>query len=68
MICIVAGDNHSIPAWDSELDVTGTEQMLRKCFYRWSRGLSSSSSGCPEERHPANKKIHERGIGRFHES
>jgi hypothetical protein len=52
----------------TEYDVAGTEQTLRKCYYRWSRGLSaSSSSGCPEGRHPANKKIYERGIGRFHE-
>ncbi len=63
MKCIVAGDNHSIPA--CEFDVTATEQTLRKCYYRWSRRLSSSSSARPEGRHPANKKIHERGIGRF---
>jgi hypothetical protein len=54
MKCIVAGENHSIPAW--EFDVTGTEQTFRKCYYRWRRGLSSSSSARPEARHPPTRK------------
>ena len=54
-------------SFNSSTNVTGTEQTLRKFYYRWSRGSSSSSSARPEGRHPANKKIHERCIGRFHE-
>jgi len=67
MKCIAARDNQSDPAW--EYDTAGPEQTVRKCYYRWSRGMhvSSSSSGCSEGRHPANKKIYERGMGRFHE-
>ena len=54
---------HSIPARELE----EPNRRCGKSYYRWSRGLSSSSSALPEGRHPANKKIHERGIGRFHE-
>ena len=54
---------HSIPARELE----EPNRRCGKSYYRWSRGLSSSSSALPEGRHPANKKIHERCIGRFHE-